>query len=199
MSFIRYDEQEIIRKLNQLDPKCRVAFAAACAERQIPSYVVFSKQTGRGNPDVLIDILERVWSDLPDGNMPQDALQRELSRCMALLPQEEEGPWINEQAYAEDAVSAVAYALRARSTGDSQEAAYAARVAYEAVDHHVINRLGIESDDHVLAHPVVQAELARQHRDLDELQRANIDRSELFARLRERASVEAAVFFGPGS
>jgi hypothetical protein len=118
---------------------------------------------------------------------------------MALIPQEDEGPWINEQAYAEDAASAVTYALRARNTGESQDAAYAARVAYEALDHHVTNRLGIEDDENVLAHPVVQTELARQHRDLNELLGANSDPTTLLARLRYRASTEAATFFGPTS
>jgi hypothetical protein len=131
--------------------------------------------------------------------MSENEIQWELNRCMALIPQEDEGPWINEQAYAEDAASAVAYALRARRAGESQEAAYAARVAYEALDHHVINRLGIKDDAHVLAHPVVQAELARQHRDLDVLLGADADLAELLARLRDRASAEAAIFFGPVS
>lgn len=199
MSYIRYDEGEIIHKLDQLEPRAKVAFAAACAERQIPGYIVFSQQTGRGDPHSLIDILERVWRDGLGDKMSEDEVQRELDRCMALIPQENEGPWVNEQAYAEDAASAVAYALRARSTGESQEAAYAARVAYEALDHHVINRLGIEDDGHVLAHPVVQAELARQHRDLDELLGANADLADLLARLRDRASAEAAIFFAPVS
>jgi uncharacterized protein YjaG (DUF416 family) len=197
MSYVRYDEQEIIRKLDQLHTRAKVAFAAACAERQVPGYVAFSRQTGRGEPHALIDILERVWRDVLGDKMLDDEIQRQLARCMALIPQEDEGPWVNEQAYAEDAASAVVYALRARTTGESQEAAYAARVAYEALDHHVINRLGVEDDDHVLAHPVVQAELAHQHRDLDELLGASADLTALLIRLRDRASTEAATFFGP--
>jgi uncharacterized protein YjaG (DUF416 family) len=199
MSCIRYDEREIIRKLDRLDPRAKVAFAAACAERQIPGYMAFSQQTGRGDPYALIDILEHVWRDGRGDPMSADADQIELLRCMALIPRDDEGPWINEQAYAEDAASAVAYALRARNTGMSQEAAYAARVAYEALDHHVINRLGIEDDGHVSEHPVVQAELARQHRDLDELLGADAALAQTVVRLRARARTEAAIFFGPVS
>jgi hypothetical protein len=49
----------------------------------------------------------------------------------------------------------------------------------------------------VLAHPIVQAELARQRRDIDELDSAPAqDLGAVVARLRDRAKVEAASFFG---
>lgn len=194
-----YDELNIICKLDRLDPTRKVAFAAACAERQLPGYVAFSKTTGRGDPDALRAILERVWRDVMGERMADEELAVVLDRCTSLIPQEDEGPWVTEQAYAEDAASAVVYALRARKAGESQEAAYAARVAYEALDHHVINRLGIEVDAEVLAHPIVQEELARQQRDLDELHTFGGDPAEVIARLRDRARAEAAIFFDHGS
>lgn len=196
MSYLRYDEIEIIRKLDLLDPKAKLAFAAACAARQIPGYVMFSRETGRGDSYALISVLERVWRDVLGEQMLDHEVQRELEQVMALIPQEDDGPWVNEQAYAEDAASAVAYALRTRITGASREAAFAARVAYEALDHHIMNRLGVENDEHVLRHPVLQAELSRQHRDLDELLGSNLNRTALFTRLRDRANTESASFFG---
>lgn len=197
MSYFRYNEREIIHKLDRLNPWAKVTFAAACAERQIPGYVAFSRQTGSGDPGLLITILERVWQDALGRKMSNEELLLELDRCMTLIPREDEGPWVNEQAYAEDAASAVAYALRTRNTGDSHEAAYAARVAYEALDHYVINKLGVSDGERVLTHPAMQAELARQHRDLDELIGASGDKTELVARLRDRARAEAVIFFGP--
>jgi uncharacterized protein YjaG (DUF416 family) len=197
MSDLRYDEREIIRNLDQLDPAAKVSFAAACAQRQIPGYITFSKQTGRGNSDALIAILERVWLDALGSKRSDDEVLLDLERCMALLPNEDDGPWMSEQAYAEDAVSAVIYALRARNTGESQEAAYAARTAYEALDHHVINRLGVDDDERVLMHALVQAELVRQYRDLDELRGCPGGLAEAIARVQERAKAEAATFFGP--
>jgi hypothetical protein len=117
---------------------------------------------------------------------------------MSLIPGENDQPWIEEQAYAEDAASAVAYALRALESGEPQEAAWAARRAYEAVDHHVMSRLGIKGESHVLGHPLVQAELSRQQRDLSELREAREPAVEVFVRLRERARADASLFFGPG-
>lgn len=99
----------------------------------------------------------------------------------------------------------VAYALRARLSGDAQEVAWSARVAYEALDHFVINRENVDTnipgeEQRVLSHPLVQAEFARQRRDLDELLCTPPHQVKLtINRVRDRARVEAAEFFGPVS
>jgi hypothetical protein len=96
----------------------------------------------------------------------------------------------------------VVYALRAKLAGEAQEATWAARVAYEALDNFVINTEHIDTnksgeEQHVLAHPLVQAELARQQRDLDELRGGMQDPALLIRRLRDRAQAEAAIFLAP--
>jgi hypothetical protein len=122
-----------------------------------------------------------------------------------LIPQEDDSPWVMEQASAEDAGAAVAYAMRCRQSGQAQDAAWSARRAYEALDHYVINRENIDTnkpgaEERVLGHPVVQAELARQRRDLDEvLDLSDVDVRRIAARIRDRAVAEGAVFFGAGS
>jgi hypothetical protein len=96
----------------------------------------------------------------------------------------------------------VAYALRCRQNGQSQEAAWAARRAYEALDHFVINREKIDvnkpgAEARVLGHAAVQTELARQRRDLDELLGGDAKAvQQAAARLRDRAQKESALFFG---
>lgn len=123
-----------------------------------------------------------------------------IERCMSLIPREDEGPWIEQQAAAEDAGTALAYALRCRKTGESQEAAWAARCCYEALDHFVINRDDIDVNEAgaeaaVVADPLVQAELARQQRDLDAL-RLHGEEKNIAARLRLRAIAEASLVLG---
>ncbi|HZF51180.1 MAG TPA: hypothetical protein VE093_21120 [Polyangiaceae bacterium] len=97
---------------------------------------------------------------------------------------------------------AVIYALRAKLTGEAQEAAWAARVAYEALDNFVINKDRIDTNKpgeelRVLLHSLVQAELNRQERDVRELLAAS-DRDVAMTvnQLRDRARAEAVVFFG---
>jgi hypothetical protein len=123
---------------------------------------------------------------------------------MSLLP-EDEVESLEQQACANDAVASVAYAIRARLTGDCQEAMWAARRAYEALDHYVIARFNpiiVEPDaeNRIAAHPLVQAELRRQRADLSQLQEAAMNpanEKEVIADVRNRSQMDAALFFDP--
>jgi uncharacterized protein YjaG (DUF416 family) len=201
MAILRFDEEELVRRLQLLSPAFRVAFAAACAERQLPAYLVFYAAAKRGDPHALAEILSRLWDDLTSNPMPHSEVEGALEVCMSLIPREDEGLWINEQAYAEDAAAAVAYALRTRLTENAQESAWAARRAYEAVDHFVIDQLGLspktpEEEEQVASHPLVQTELIRQDRDLKHLESARgaISVGFLASAVRARAQQEARTF-----
>jgi hypothetical protein len=194
-----YDEAVLVRDLARLARHARVAFAASRAQRLFPAYEDFCRRAGRGDPEALAGILERVWLHLLGDPMSGDEIRAALDGCLRLIPGEEDEPWIDEQAYADDAASAIAYTLGALDTGEAQEAAWAARRAYEAADHYVVHRLGVASESQVLAHPIVQGELSRQRRDLVELLGAPQGSPELFARFRDRARAEAPAFFAPGS
>jgi uncharacterized protein YjaG (DUF416 family) len=194
-----YNEADLIRALGRIPVPLRVAFAAACAERLFPAYGAFWERAGRGDRAALAAILQDIWRDLLGDKMAVGHVRAKLSRCMALIPGEGDTPWVDEQAYADDAAAAIAYALRTLESGEPQEAAWAARRAYEALDHHVVHRLGVEGEEQLLAHPLVQAELARQRRDLDELLSARQDPAVLVVRLRDRARAEAPTLFGSAS
>ena len=119
---------------------------------------------------------------------------------MALIPGEDRGPWMPEQAYAEDAASALAYALSCCQTGDSQEAAWAARRAYEAVDQFVVRQHNLDTEARrdemrVLSYPTIQRELERQDQDLECLSGAVEDEAELLRRVRDRAKADANSVF----
>lgn len=196
---LSFDEVGLISELQKSAPRSRTAFAAACAERLFPAYVAFSKTAGRGDAQTIGELLERIWRRLAGEPIDDTGLQADLDRCMALVPGEDEEPWTDDQPYADDAASAVAYTLRTLQTGDAQEAAWAARRAYDALDHHVTHRLGIDEETRIGGHPSIQAELARQRRDLDELCAAGDSASAAITRVRDRARAEASSFFGPPS
>ncbi|HEY3176230.1 MAG TPA: DUF416 family protein [Candidatus Polarisedimenticolia bacterium] len=203
MEPLRFDEPDLVRSLNRLPPKLRAAFAAACAQRLLPAYDSFARKSHRGDSLRLASILERLWSDLQGHPMPKEELSANLATCMSLIPAEDDAPWFEEQAYAEDAGAAIAYALRALAGGDSQEAAWAGRRAYEAVDHHLTHRVGIDAsgpggEEQLRLHPLVQAELSRQRRDLEELrQAADAGDTAIVERIRSRALAEASRLFEP--
>ncbi len=195
MTILRFDEGALLDAIERLPPPARAAFAAACAERLLPAYVRFARRTEKGNPVALTDILAGLWADLTGSPMSDTEVDASVEMCMQLIPQEDDGPWVPEQAAAEDAASALAYALRCRRTGSSREAAWAARCAYEAIDHYVVNHEKVDTnipgaEARVLAHPIIQSELARQQRDLSELHGSTISANGL----RERSKAEASVF-----
>jgi uncharacterized protein YjaG (DUF416 family) len=198
---IKYDEQKTVRALSLLPAKLRSAFAAACAERLLPAYLAFSKQTGRGHPEWISSIADRLWQDLEGDEMSPEQVQEAARYCEQLVPGENQEPWSSVQAYADDAAAAMAYALRCRQNGDEQEAAWASRRAYEALDHFVISlnddENGTVNEDRVLSHPLVQTELMRQERDLEELAASPQDAMRsLIARIKLRARAESKDFFG---
>jgi uncharacterized protein YjaG (DUF416 family) len=205
MGILRFDEQLLVKALERLPAPFRVVFAAACAERLLPAYTRFSRLTGRGDVATLKGLLECLWLDVQGERMHASQVQRNIDVSMSLIPQEDSAPWVAGQVLAEDAAAAVTYALRCRQNAQAQEAAWAARRAYELLDHSVIdqedidtNRVGAE--ERVLAHQLIQAELLRQRRDLDELLLADLqDVADVAQRMRQRAHTECETVFKPST
>lgn len=199
---VTFDEGALVTKLQNLPQEHRVAFAAMCAERQMGAYRLFEAMNGREVPNALEGALEEVWID-PAVMRDEKTFEQRIEELMHLIPQDKtlQKPWTQSATNAQNAGMSAIYALRTRLSGDAQEAAWAARVAYEALDNFVINSGNIDTntpgnEQQVLSHPLVQAELRRQQRDLDELRTGKEHHARLIARLRDRARTEAAIFFG---
>lgn len=108
--------------------------------------------------------------------------------------------------YAESAASSIAYGLRAISSDDPREPAWAGQSAYDAVDRFVLmeerNRDKPWTEGQIRSHPVIQQELQRQLRDIDGLVRlsAKPDSSkDQLATLREVARSQARTVFSAPS
>jgi uncharacterized protein YjaG (DUF416 family) len=205
MGILRFDEELLKKELNRIAVPLRVVFAAAVAERLLPAYVTFSRKTGRGNPHLLTEILERLWRDIDGVKMDPEELQRNIDLSMELIPQDDEKPWIPDQAWAEDAAVAVVYALCTRQNGKSQDSAWAARRAWDALDDFVTQEEDIDdstagTEERILSNPLIQAEFMRQQRDLRELVAlGKQDKSALAQKIRQRAKVESVSVFNKGS
>lgn len=197
-----YDETRNIELLERLPSRLRVVFALLCALRLLPAYKRFNSHTGRGDPAALDVMVQKLWSDCLEGTMEDDEVKAGAERCLELVPSEDEG-WDEEtQPYAEDAAAAVAYAYRSRLTANPQEAAWAARRAYESLDRYVQRISGIAPGDPedelaILSHPAMQAELARQERDLADLATSakQEDSIKPLEELRKRSEREASIVF----
>lgn len=197
----QYDEAAIIERVGTFPLRLRVVFGLLAALRILPTYERFHAKTGRGDPFSLCALVERLWQDLSGEMMTDGELRRAVDRAMELVPSEQDG-WDEEsQPYAEDAAAAITYVLRARLTGDPQEAAWAARRVYEAADHFALATSGLNRgepcEQTILAHPVIQAELTRQARDLGELADLAISGGgeSRLSQMRVRSEYEASKFF----
>ncbi|MBJ7309095.1 DUF416 family protein [Rugamonas sp. CCM 8940] len=165
-----FDEPTLVGELATLSPPQQVAFAAAAASRQLNSYEWYAR---RFQPAALPrprEIATALWQALQAGTTEPNSLSELLEEVMGLLP-EESDDWIVCHSLAEDALSSLAYALRALLQADPQEAAWAARRGYEAVDQAAIRALEVqpgspETELAIRCHPLVQRELERQRRDL---------------------------------
>jgi uncharacterized protein YjaG (DUF416 family) len=203
MAIPRYDEKELTARLRALPNRLRVAFAAACAERQLPNYLKFYHATGQGDQTVLTEALGYVWNDIEQRSTSNRGFPERLEACMDLLPKGDQES-LDDQGFADDAVMAVAYAIRARLTSDAREAVYAADVAHSALDEHVSDALGVQtigpSEENTASHPIVQAEFKRELDDLSELERLAKNpagEKQRIADLRRRAQFDAKHFFEP--
>lgn len=204
INMLRFDESRLVSELEQVPIALRAAFAAACAERLMAAYRLFENRNGRKGPSILEQALDNVWTELDEDVNPEE-LAREIEELMTLIPQEDgwQGAWTQEVTNAQNAGMAVVYALRTRLTGSAQEAAWAARVAYEALDNFVINTEDIDTNRpggelQVLSHALVQAELARQRTDLEEMRACSLSSQRaVIAQVRARAKTDSTRVFAP--
>jgi hypothetical protein len=174
-----FDSSLRIEALRKLPPGLRVAFALLCVERALLGYRRFYAKTGRGNPAAAESLAERLWLDLAGDGLTLAELQAALDCAEELEADEHDGFWhVATRANADDATSALLYAVRARATGDPLEAACASRRLYDLADYCAQRALGdltsaptwtAADEARVLEHPLVQRELGRQERDLREL------------------------------
>lgn len=191
-----FDEVRLARLLDALDLRSRVAFAAACAERLSPAFRTYAQLVRQQRPEALASVLEQLWGDVEGlHQFTRVGLDVRLETTMSLIPREDEPQWNQGRPPAENAASAVAYALRCRQSGRAQEAVWAARQVYEAIDQVLLSSyaqtISPAIEGWVIGNAVMQAELGRQQRDLVEL--GSVDASRRFAlvaTLRERARRE---------
>lgn len=174
-----FDERVLVSELAALSNPAQIAFALAAATRQLSNYERFAREFDPGNEQRPRQIVNQLWVDLRNPAVDSTAWSVRLDEVMGLLP-EEEDDWEIGHALAEDALSSLAYAIRCRLTPEPQEAAWAARRAYEAADQAAIRVLGVQpglpnSEVTILAHEFVQRELICQQTDLLALRNDLID------------------------
>ncbi len=174
---VAFDEQALKERLEGIGARWRLLFAVSCAERLFPLYKFFSERTRQGAPNRLRSTLDQLWESVRRGRTGGE--QPFLDEYESLIPGDEveQSKRTLLDPLAEDAVAALAYACQCQVTGQTENAVWAARRGYEAVDYVAHGLEGMdygtpETEKAILKKDYVQAELQQQYRDLDELERA---------------------------
>lgn len=189
---VGYDEAAIRARLTRLDRASRTAFVAACAERLWPLFERYARATGGGDPEVLRGVLDKAW--LAAQGVDTGGLEQAQEVAEAMVPIDE-GEWVLEMGYGQNAAAAVAYAVRTWLTEDPQEGVWGARQVYEAADYAAqrsmpaldLNSAGAEGE--LFQSAIVQTAVTGLAEDLDAVE---VPEGDEWAGLRDRARREGA-------
>ena len=168
-----FDEIQLSADLAKLQGKGQMAFAAAVACRPLGACERFAGQLGMASAGRPREIAVQLWSALQGDASDRVTWVAALEEVMNFLPQAQDAASFAHEVV-DDALSSLVYAIRCLLTPDADEAAWAARCAYESAGQAALRALRLqagtpEAEAQVLAHPWVQRELERQRRDLSAL------------------------------
>ena len=168
-----FSEETIAQALNKLPARGQLAFALSCAERLFPNYRAFVREQGGGDADALRCALDMGWDILENQNIERTTLYDLDERVRAAEPETEDFNSILVSS-ALDAAAAAGLMLGFIDKGDRSTVVEIAALSRESVDmfvraHLVAQCSGSELERRVAEHPLMQAELRRQHDDLCEL------------------------------
>lgn len=130
-SLFVYDETALRERVAGLPESERTLLAAACAERLMPLYEWIAAVSEGGEVSSIRSALDLVWS--ADASAER-AAQAQLD-VEELVPDEDDEDAPVDVALVQNAIAAVAYALRSVGSHDAQDIVWAARQLYEAADY----------------------------------------------------------------
>jgi len=200
---LTFDSKQMKGQIDPLPKRLRVAFAAACTQRQLLNYVQTSAANPTGDPEAVKRILLGLWECVEHNVFEPEKIRHDLVVCEALTPSHDTESFPGME-FAQRALLSLAYAFDTALLDDSQEAVWAAQCAVEALDDYARQRFSMEHDiqgrrPRLASIPIEQAELSRQQADLEELHAAANDpgnEAAVIVRIRRRAEKDASSFFG---
>jgi hypothetical protein len=169
-SILSYDKQDLLGQLAALPQPARLACATAAATRLMPASERFAAVQATGREGRARDIVAELWQCILTEDPAQQPWPEVLAEVMGMIPGKEvEGGLLTQMA--EDALASLAYAIRCLLVDDPGQAEAAVGREYDAVDQAAIRLSGVvpntpRKEARLLAHPLIQRALGRQHKDL---------------------------------
>lgn len=165
-----YDKQGLLAELAALPPAARLAYATAAATRLMPACERFASILAPHTQGRAREIAAELWQCILADDPGQQPWPDVLREVMVMIPGEEvEGGLLTQMA--EDALASLAYAIRCLLVDEPSQAESAVGREYDATDQAAIRLTGVvpnspKKEARLLAHPLIQRALARQHQDL---------------------------------
>ena len=188
-----FSESGLEERLRQLGISSTLAFGAACGERMLACYRKFSEECGWGNEAKLRAGLDLIWGRALSCEAWSDKeVSQVLEACLAAAPDSDDFTSLYTSS-AQDTVFGICGLLEFLLDGELGKAVLAARYPTDSIDLLVQEFGGLDPGDpdleaKILASSLMQQELRRQRRDLEEV--ASLDSSHV-ASLRGRAGQES--------
>jgi uncharacterized protein YjaG (DUF416 family) len=183
-----FDSAVMLGRLQRLSNEHQQAFGAACCERLLPNYAAFQRAAGWGDVNILRKALDLVWSALSNYLVYPKDVRNNISKCEKIAPSSADFEVLLVTA-AQDACFATCSLLDFLLDGDVTRITQIAIYATDSIDLFVqeienLNPRARDLEQKVLAHPLMQKELARQDEDLKFLENALVINEQIICQLR---------------
>ncbi|WP_448268419.1 DUF416 family protein [Nostoc sp. DSM 114159] len=113
MNLKLYEFNVLEAELTELSPVHRLVFAASCCERLLPNYSLVKQEDGWGDPSILRNVLNEVWSFLEGKPVNAKQICQLLKVCDEAVPNADYVSGSQYDVEAQEAASAICFTLEA--------------------------------------------------------------------------------------
>jgi len=191
----RYDEQRLRKQLAVFNAAGLIAFSLSVAERLLPNYRRFVRETGWGDEAVLRRALDLGWSWLEHGVVERREAQRLQDACLKQAPDTDDFTTILVSS-ALDAANSAAIVAELVVESDVEKAVEIASYGRDTVDMYVQELENMPSnstdlEERIRLHELMQRELINQREAIEAIA-SGIHPAEAVKRWRslERGSID---------
>ncbi len=174
----KFDEAVLKQQLSSLVFWKQLVFLIAVCQRLIPSFSMFSKETGFSGEDILRGLLLKAWNNLFEGVTKVD-FSAETYQAESLAPETENFDSIYTSSALDAAVS-ISLLMKSFCDNDTGTIVEAVTLICDSVDMYAqelenMNPNDSDLEEKILNHPLMQQELERQCEDLEFIETLNDD------------------------
>lgn len=181
MNLKLYEFDALEAELTELPPVHRLAFAAACCERLLPNFGLVRQEDGWGDPSILRNALNEVWSFIQGKPLSSEQIRQLLKVCNEVVPYADDVSVSQYDVEAQEAASAICFTLEACLDPTPKNIIKVATSVMNTIDGYLSAVKDIEDPnwdngkslkeqkEEFALHPLAVREISKQSEDLQSL------------------------------